>query len=483
MWGEKVRHKAGLLAFVGLLLLAACSNPSAQPPTESVSLSGVVGQAGGQLTLGGLSLDASGARVLVDGEEATSQALQPGVVLSGSGERSADRMRLREVEVQYRVRGVVDAVDVAQGSLEVLGLKVQVNAMTYLYEENPDDTYTRLTLADLQPGDYVKVAGIPQDDDTIVATRIERKPIAPTDPAYSRVSLRVRVRDLNTSAFTFSYGLKTYTVNYASALVQGTLREGAMVEVKGAQSGQTIQASKVRVYGMTSPGTKLELSGPLANLDETAKTFRLMEYTVNYAGARVKGTLREGAWVKVEGSLSNGVLMAYEVEVKYSHSGSGPYTGEIEGPLSAVDTAALTLQVGNQTFWADANTLIKWNDAQGQFSDLRVGDWVEVKFDTGRANSAGQAYAVKIEVKRYAATPSRPVELEGTLTHFDAAARTFQVNGVQVSVTPSTRYEVYDKLVTAEAFFGADRTGARVEVKGFLNSSGLEASKVEVKKK
>lgn len=478
-----MRCKVGLLAFVGLLLLAACSSPSAQTPAESMSLSGVVGQAGGQLTLGALSVDASAARVLVDGEEATSQALQPGVVVSGSGERSADRIRLREVEVQYRVRGVVDMVDATQGSLEVLGLKVQVNAMTYLYEENPDDTYTRLTLADLQPGDYVKVAGVPQDNDTIMATRIERKPMLSTDPAYSRVSLRVRVRDLNTTTFTFSYGLRTYTVNYATALVQGVLSEGALVEIKGTRNGSTIHASKVRVYEMIKPGTKLELSGPLTNLDETTQTFRLMEYTVNYTGARVKGTLREGAWVKVEGSLSNGLLMAYEVEVKYSHSGSGSYTGEVEGPLSAVDTAALTLQVGNQTFWADANTLVKLHDAQGQFSDLRAGDWVEVKFDSNRANSAGQAYAVKIEAKRYTAMPNRPAELEGTLTHFNVSARTFQVNGVQVSVTPSTRYEIYDRLVTSEDFFGTDRTGARVEVKGFLTSSGLEASKVEIKKK
>lgn len=474
-----------LLMALGVIVLAACGNLGGLSPDQQTQLSGVLSLNEGRLSLGATSVDASSAQITVDGEPATASVLQPGVVISGSGSRQADRLRLREVEVQYRVRGAVDNVNAAQGSLEVLGLKVQVNAMTYLYEENPDDTYTRLTLDDLRAGDYVKVAGIPQSDDSILATRIERKPVGSTHPDYNKVALRVRVRDLNTAAFAFTYGLKTYQVSYAGVTVQGSLSEGALVEVKGVRSGTTIQASKVKVHrdvsGPSTPGAKLELKGPLTQLDETAKTFKLLDYTVNYANARVKGVLREGAWVEAEGALENGVLMAYEVEIKYSHGGSGVYTGEIEGPLSAVDAAALTLTVHNQTFWTDANTLVKVGDAQGQFGDLRVGDWLEVKFDTGRSNSAGQPYAVKVEVKRRGSTSNQNVELEGSIAQFDSTARTFQVNGVGVQVTASTRYEIRDALVSADTFFGTNRNGARVEVKGILSASGLEASKIELK--
>ncbi len=50
-----------------------------------------------------------------------------------------------------------------------------------------------------------------------------------------------------------------------------------------------------------------------------------------------------------------------------------------------------------------------------------------------------------------------------------------------VSVTAATRYEVQDVLVSADTFFATNRNGARVEVKGLLSSSGLVASKVEIK--
>lgn len=401
--------KTGLALVAGALLaLAGCSTPP-QAQITSLAVSGVVGGNASMLTLNGKVLDLSSATVTLNGEAAGTSAVKAGMEISGIGVEEGGQVKVRELEVRYRAQGPADQVDVAGRFVVVVGLKALVTDKTLIFQENPDGTETPLTLADLAPGDYLKVAGIPrpQDpDDAIVATRLERERV--DDP--SRVGLMVPIRDLDKAAKTFRYGLKTYTVDYSQAEVKGTLVEGSVVRFRGTKSGLTITALQVRATeGKEKPGvpdgTRIELQGLVGHLNPTAKTFQVEGLTVDYSAATVIGTLAEGVRVEVNGTLSGTTVKAVRVKVE----------------------------------------------------------------DDSEDDQA---------------------ELEGKIADFNPTLKTFTVNGVTIAVTDQTVYQQEGvggqrgNHLTAQEFWGTDRTGQTVEVKGVASSSTqVRARKIKIESK
>jgi hypothetical protein len=332
-----------LSLFLGLSLLAACNtttnpNQPPTPPTGAVALSGLVGGNSNAPTMNGVSLDLAGASVTENGEAARSSDVQPGVEIEGKGEHGGGKIKIRTIELRYRAKGQIDAVDVAGNALEVVGLKVTVNANTRIYERQGEEQYTKLALGDLKVNDVVKVSGLPQADDSIIATRIERRMVATTasdkpDPSKSdpnAVELFVRARDLDADGKLFTYGLKTHSVDYTKAEVRGKIVADGFVRVRGVRAAAPVAPAAInvtrvinasRVVGFevpaNQPGTRVELRGAIADLNETAKTFTMFGFTVDYANAELKGTLANGSVAQVEGLLdATDVKLVHAREVK-----------------------------------------------------------------------------------------------------------------------------------------------------------------------
>jgi hypothetical protein len=332
----------------------------------------------------------------MNGHPAAVTDLQPGVVVHGTGLQSAVGIHLEQADVRPVLCGPVTAVDMTGSKMTVLATTVMVNALTELVQEASDHTFTSLTLADFKAGDLVRVFGTAQTDGSVLATRIERRMME----APGGEELRGTVSDLNTTASTFMLG--GVNVSYGSATVRGTLANGAMVEVEGSLSGTTFTATRVEVEDAheDEPGAAMDLAGPLSNLDTTAKTFTLFAFKVDFSAAAVTGTLTNGAVVFVEGSLSMTdptTILATKVDVRIGHEGSGACDSEARGAITALDATALTLTVGGKTFWTDAQTVFLRMDATITFADLKVGDQVEVRALSTKTNSAGQAYASRVE--------------------------------------------------------------------------------------
>ncbi len=479
-----------LLVLAALLALAACSTTPTGNTEVSATLAGVVEGTDANPTLLGKSLDLSEATVTVNGDD-VQMSVRPGMVIRGQGVDQGSSIVVQSVDVQIEVKGPIDSVDVAASQLVVLGQTVAVDALTRIYEENPDDTYTSLVLGDLQAGDYVEVSGTRQADGSILATRIERKLVTSGDPEYGQVEVKGYATNLDTVAMTFDLG--GYAVDYSTAYVEGTPAEGAFVEVKGTLSDTTIVASKVEFKtgdsGMDYDGEKAEIYGPVVNLDTTAMTFEVAGFNVDYSNANVEGNFQEGAYVEVEGTpdASDPTLIhAYKVEVKYEDGGDGSCDGELKGAVESVDYDAKLLTVGGKTFWVDAMTIVKQDDPDAPltFGDIQVGDWVEVKFDSANTNADGYAYAAKIEVKGMddgEGSDGSYYELEGYAQNVDAAAMTFDLNGFTVVVDSATVYEVYDSYADAATFWAQISDGDKVEVKGAVDADGnFLASKIEL---
>ena len=383
-----------------LTLLAACGGRGGtmtQPSAPSrVTVAGALTGTAAAPQFNGQAVDASSATVTVNSHPASSRDLQPGVILHGKGMSTGAILHLTSADVRPDLVGPITAVDATGGKLTVLATVVTVDALTVLVQQGPDDTFTPITLADFKVGDTVRVFGSRQTDGSLRATRIERRV-----PGMSEgEELRGVVAALDPTASTFLLG--SITVSYGAATVRGTLVDGAEVEVEGLLTGTAFAATRVEVdgEGEDEPGSAMEVSGPLSMLDTTAKTFMLLGFKVDYSTASVSGTLVEGAVVEVEGSLSTtatGTLLATKVEVRFGQGGDGASDLEAGGTISALDATNLTLTVGGVTYWTDAQTVFIRQDAAIAFTDLKVGDRVELRALSTRTNAAGQAYASRVE--------------------------------------------------------------------------------------
>lgn len=327
-----VRTSALLLTLSGLLLLLACGGSSTatevsatpQPPAaKTITVVGTLAGKPGALQFNQLPVNTAATKVTLNGKSTTVATLRPGVVLFGKGTKDSGGITLQTAEVTKELKGPIASIDAIAGTLKVLDTTVTVNADTRLEQENPDHTFTALTLADLAVGDVVSVFGTRQTSGDLLATRIERE-LAGEDGA---AEVRGQAVSLDTAAKTFQLG--TYLVNYGAATVTGNLVEGSRVELEGSLSGTTFTATRVRVEDGTEHEAEgeVELSGVLSALDATAGTFSLLTFQVDYKGAVVKGTLAAGVSVEVEGSVSAtdpNLFIAVKVEV---HSGGSESDG------------------------------------------------------------------------------------------------------------------------------------------------------------
>lgn len=385
-------------------LLSACGGSGGAmgqmaPPSSAGSPVIVMGTLAGTpaaLQMGGQSLDAAAATVTVNGQPGTLSDLQPGVILQGRGTRTGSSIHLLTTDVRPDLCGPVTAVDQAGGKLTVLGTMVTVDALTMLVQEGADHAFTTLSLADFKVGDVIRVFGSTQPDGSFLATRIERR--VPRSP--DAMELRGQVSGLDAMASTFMIG--PITVSYGTASVHGALANGVRVETGGTLTGTTFAASRVEVENEAEddPGSAVEARGSLSTLDPAAKTFTLLAFKVDYSTAMVQGTLVEGAVVEVEGTFSTtaaNTILATRVEVRFGHHGEGASNEEAKGTLTALSGADLTFTLGGITYWTDAQTVFIRDDAAIAFTDLKVGDRVEVRALSTRTNSAGQAYASRVE--------------------------------------------------------------------------------------
>lgn len=484
-------NRKSLIALAAIAL-SACGGGGGTDPltvnTTAKSAAGVVGGQPGALTFGSQALAVTGS-VTQNGKAATANDVQPGDVIAAtvvsSTAKSTGTLTVSGVDVKFEVKGALGRVDVAAGTLELFSQVVTTDALTRVFEDNVDDSYTSLTLADLKTGDFVEVSGLRQSDGRILATRIERKLTKSGDSGYSESELRGTLASLDATAKTFLVG--TQKVDYTSATLKGALANGVRVEVEGPLNGTTIAARKVEVENKASGerSGEGELEGQATGLDATGKRFNLLGYVVDYSAATLQGTLAEGARVEVEGTFDAtdaNLLRASKVEVKHASGGSGSANGEVKGALASVDTTAKTFDVGNSLFYADAQSVIERDDRATTFDQLRNGDFVEVKFDSTKP-IGGRNYAVKVELKSASSgsgSGSSAQEIKGSISAFNASGKSFTLNGTTVQVAASTVYEDGDNKTTEAAFFGTDRTGRRCEVKGTLSGTIFTASKIEL---
>ncbi len=288
----------------------------------------------GSVVVNGIEFELGpGAKVVVGGLETSEADLQLGMVVRVEGAYDPGAPptplgytpgRAERVEYASEVKGPAE-VD-AQGNVSVLGRRIGFS---------PDTRFEGLTGASgIRAGDVLEVSGLVEPDGGILATYVELVCRA-GGCSGQEVELRGPVSNPDPVAGTFE--ILGQGIRYGGDV--GALHEGTEVRVKGRIGGDgLVEAEHVDPVHRTFPeGRRAELEGVVGWVDAEGQRFGMHGVEVDASRARFEsGTwadLAPGVRVEVEGSVEEGVLRAWEIEIKGRHhrGEGGHHTGAEAG--------------------------------------------------------------------------------------------------------------------------------------------------------
>jgi hypothetical protein len=458
--------------------LAACggggssnSAPRAAAQTVPVVSSGAI-TGFGSVYINGVRFETNSAAFTVNGKPGTQADLRVGHVVTIHGHRddqgtsTADRIDFDDL-----VKGPVNSVDAAAGTLVVLGQTVLTDADTSF-----DDNIPGASLAGLNAGDIVEVSGMLRADGDIQATRIEGKPAGTVFEVTGVAS------NVDTAAHKLS--VNALLVDYSAATVRdfanGQPANGDLVEARGTSvntSGELVASSieLKRDDDDAGAGMQVEIEGLITRL-VSATDF---DVAGNPVAATLSTRFENGsasdlvlnAKVEVEGQVdANGVLVASKVQFKRQAS------SRIEARVDSVDAAANRLVVLGIDVTVNANTRVEDKGDQPvpnfNLGSIVAGDFVEVRGSELPAES-NDVVASRLERRR----AEEDVRLRGVVD--SASAPSFTILGVTIQTNGGTQFESSsDGTLSADDFF-SEAVGRSVEAKGTVSGGVFTAREVE----
>jgi len=152
--------------------------------------------------------------------------------------------------------------------------------------------------------------------------------------------------------------------------------------------------------------------------------FETTSATINVDGkAGVQSDLHAGEVIEVKGhhDAASGKDFADEIE----------FRGNIQGPVSTIDTVAQTLLVLGQTVSVSADTSFDDSITPGSLAGIKVGDNLEV---SGMPAAGGTLHATRIERKAAGAG----FQVIGSAASTDTTAKTLKINSLVVNFSAAT---------------------------------------------
>jgi hypothetical protein len=354
--------------------------------------------------------------------------------------------------------------------LTVLGVTVDVNAGT-IFDGAAG-------VADLVIGEAVEIYGYGDDAGNLVATRIERNA---ADQASGEVRLTGNASAANATSFTINGVLVQYNAAAAINIDEGVVTDDMRVLVSGtlADAGATpliINATDVRELedlAANQEGQRVELEGVVTAFRSEAD-FDVNGRPVTVAtNAELEGTPAQGAIIEVEGTVTNGVLVASIVDVK---DPAELADADIIGPANNIDTTAqtFTMRGGRLTIRWDANTEFDDEALPNGAASLSSNQVLEVD---GRIEG-NVIVAESIEgVSNGGQGGAASLEAEGRISNLNATAQTFTLRNGRLTV----QWDANTQFDSASLPSGAASltNDLEVEVEGRMQGNVFLATDIE----
>lgn len=378
-------RRAALVCAVALgasaVLVACGGGGDAGPADTPVTPAGAASYTQGAITgfgsifVGGVRFDDSTAAVADDdGNTKTRSDLKLGMMVevdSGAVDKTAASALALRIRLGNEIVGPVGTIDSAASTVTVLGQTVLVTTSTVF-----DETLTG-GLSALKAGQVVEVYGILDPaNGRVVATRIE------AEDGASFYKIRGAISKLDTTAKTFE--INGQVISYSglpAAQVPPGLTNGQIVRVRlntvqvAGQWVATRLNGGLRLPDFTAKG-EAKVEGVINNFTSTS-TFEVNGMKVDASKATFPdGTTGVvlGARVEVEGTVTDGVLVATKVEVE-SRIKIELRGLELRGEMGKLDATAKTFALRGVTVWYGGTVTYK----NGTEATLANGKNLEVK--------------------------------------------------------------------------------------------------------
>ena len=273
--------------------------------------------------------------------------------------------------------------------------------------------------------------------------------------------------DRNNSQITIAntvifYNDLTHFIDTSEALIS----VGQRVEISGyPQADGTFLASYIELDTDTDNDDYEYTAGIVSNLDETALQFTINDVVIDYRLAEIDGVLANNSYVKVEGNLVDGVMVANEVDARTVKESldvddDSVLRYEIEGLITQI--SATSIGVNGQVFDYANNV-----EVEGvALNNLTVGMFVELYIDNSQI--------IKVESKQ--SSYSSDGKVKGVIESIDRDNKTITVNGVLYVFNEFSRFEDDD-----EQYFSFDTLNINdyVEIAYLQTSPLLSVLKIE----
>ena len=375
-------------------ILAGCGGGGSSGNSGASSFASGPIQGLGSVIVNGVRFDDSSASVSSEDDDANevhkSSDLKVGMVVTIQGgaitsDDSGRHAKAREIHFGSELVGPATAIVVDAGGLsgtfKVLNQTVTVDKSTAF-----DDSLSG-GFAGLKDGTVVEVHGLFDAAKTVyTATRVEAKANA------TEFKIRGAVSAL--TATTFKIGDKT--INFASITPVPTLKDGQIVRVKVQKTpnaaGELVAIRIKSGERKVEDHDEAEIKGAVADLSPDGKSFNVGGVKVDANNVANLPTLKAGDFVEVEGSLTNGTLVARKVELE---DDDAPGAGEFEFHRKITKVVgASTFDLGTTTIvWDDKTVFVKGTTS----ASLVVDACVEVKAVTKSGSTSLLATRIKLD--------------------------------------------------------------------------------------
>ena len=387
----------------------------------------------GSVIVNGVHYATDKAKFFVDGEPATEDDLDVGMVVEVDGEDSDAGASAKEVHFYTKIAGPIEALDVAAQTLTIMGKTIIVDADTVLA-----DTIDETTWAPLAVGSIVRISGTKNSEGNIIASRVDVRSATPKPAPVSHLSGLVTGLDTSANQFTVDGQLIDFS---AANIVGGELADGVRVVVHGKTTDGVLAAEGnlvviVKKQRPTVP-VHVEIKGPIKRNSDG--TFSLGDKKLHdIKDAIIKNgdsaDLQEGEVVVVEGEETTDG----EIKVKHIKIEMGS-TVRVQGKIDSISTSDMTVTLDGKKVHIESDTDFtdKGINQERHFdiADLEKGDKLIVN---GFKNTDGEM-VIKAVKRVDHTTPVKPVagRLHTTIASIDGNTLT-TTDGVTVVVSALT---------------------------------------------